>query len=111
MDDKELREELVEKCMPTLERFEEIEKQVFYPIPKPAEFSATIRIYASTMSREAVRKALALLPNIEEAIKQERERILKLLPEIPIRRKHNQTCFDCVERIRRQALKKGESNG
>lgn len=50
--------ELVEKCMPTLERFEEVEKQVFYPIPKPPEFSATIRIYASTMSREAVRKTL-----------------------------------------------------
>ncbi len=51
-------EELVEKCMPTLERFEEVEKQVFYPIPTSPEFSAIIRIYASTMSREAVRKTL-----------------------------------------------------
>ena len=52
-------EELVEECMPTLERFEVVEKQVFYPITKPPEFSSTIRIYASIMSREAVRKTLA----------------------------------------------------
>lgn len=67
--DREKGEELVEKCMPALERFEEIEKQVFYPIPKPVEFSSTIRIYASTMSREAVRKTIALIPDIEEAQK------------------------------------------
>ena len=51
--------EQVEKYMPTLERFEEIEKQVFFPIPAPREFSATIRIYASTMAREALRNILA----------------------------------------------------
>ncbi len=63
--------ELVEKCMPALERFEEVEKQVFYPIPKPVEFSSTIRIYASTMAREAIRKAIALIsPLIEDAKKQ-----------------------------------------
>lgn len=67
LDRPELREkgeELVEKCMPTLERFEEVEKQVFFPIPKPVEFAVTIRVYASTMSREAVRKTLALIPDI-----------------------------------------------
>ncbi len=53
--------ELVEKCMPTLERFEIIEKQVFFPIPKPVEFSTTIRIYAATMSREAIRKAIPII--------------------------------------------------
>ncbi len=60
------KEELVEKCMPTLERFEEVEKQIFFPIPKPVEFSATIRIYASTMSRESVRNTLATIREVVE---------------------------------------------
>lgn len=66
MDKEQRIKELVEKCMPTLERFEEVEKQVFYPIPKPVEFSSTIRIYASTMSREAVKKTLALIPQVPQ---------------------------------------------
>jgi len=37
--------------------------------------------------------------------KAERGRIIKLLPEIAARFDHNKTCFDCVENIRRQALK------
>ena len=41
-------------------------------------------------------------------IKKERERIVKLLPIIPRRFDHNKTCFDCVERIKRQALKGGK---
>lgn len=45
----------------------------------------------------------------EEAKKQERERIISMLPNIPTRFKHNQTCFDCIESIKRQALK-GETN-
>ncbi len=61
--DRPDREKIIEECMPTLERFEVVEKQVFFPIPCPPEFSATIRIYASTMSREAVRKSLALIPD------------------------------------------------
>ncbi len=64
--DKEKKEELVEKCMPTLERFEEVEKHVFYPIPTPKEFAATIRIYASTLARESIKNTLALIPDIEE---------------------------------------------
>ncbi len=68
--DKELdKAMLTEKCMPTIERFEEVEKQVFYPIPYPVGFSVIIRIYASKMSREAIAKAR---PIIAEA---ERERI------------------------------------
>ncbi len=39
-------------------------------------------------------------PLIEKA---ERERILKLLPDIPIKFDHNRTCFDCIEGIKRQA--------
>lgn len=65
-------EELVEKCMPTLERFEVVEKQVFFPIPKPPEFSCTIRIYAATMSREAVRKTLNKTASIEEIEKRDK---------------------------------------
>ena len=41
----------------------------------------------------------------EQKIKEERGRILKLLPDIPGRFDHNRTCFDCVERIKIQALK------
>ena len=67
-------EELVEKCMPTVERFEEVEGQVFYPIPKPPEFSATIRVYASRMSREAVRKTARIK---DQECKQRVERIFK----------------------------------
>ena len=52
---------LTEKCMPTIERFEEVEKQVFFPIPCPEGFSATIRIYASKMSREAIAKARPII--------------------------------------------------
>ncbi len=71
--------ELVEECMPTLERFEAVEKEVFFPIPKPPEFSCTIRMYASTMSREAVRKTLAKTASIKDAECQARvERILNL---------------------------------
>ncbi len=58
---KKVDPKLVEECMPTLERFEEVERQVFFPVPKPLEFSATIRIYASTMAREAIRKALHVI--------------------------------------------------
>ena len=36
--------------------------------------------------------------------KDERERIINLLPNIPTRFNHNKTCFDCVERIKLQAL-------
>ncbi len=57
---------LVEECMPTLERFEVVEKQVFFPIPKPVGFTYTIRIYASTMSREAVRNTLAQIREVVE---------------------------------------------
>jgi len=42
---------------------------------------------------------------LEEARKQERERIIKLLPEMATRFDHNRTCFDCVENIKRQARK------
>ncbi len=42
---------------------------------------------------------------IEQARKQEQERILKLLPEITKRFDHNKTCFDCIENIKLQALK------
>lgn len=33
--------------------------------------------------------------------------VLKLLPEIPVRFRHNATCFDCVNNIREQAFKEG----
>ena len=60
--DKELdKAMLTEKCVPTIERFEDVEKQVFYPIPCPEGFSATIRIYASKMSREAITKARPII--------------------------------------------------
>lgn len=47
----------------------------------------------------------------EEALRQEGERIIKLLPEITTRFDHNKTCFDCVERIKRQALKQKVKGG
>ena len=49
-----------------------------------------------------------LYQKLELAKRQERERILKLLPEITKRNSFNKTCYDCVERIKEQALKKGE---
>jgi len=36
------------------------------------------------------------------------EGILGLLPNIPVRFRHNATCFDCVEAIKSQALKEKE---
>jgi len=45
---------------------------------------------------------------LEEAKTQERERILNLLSKIPKRFDHNKTCFDCIENIKRQALKQEE---
>ncbi len=42
--------------------------------------------------------------NIEEAKREERERILMFLPQIATRFDHNKTCFDCLERIKGQAL-------
>ena len=40
-----------------------------------------------------------------EAKREERERILNLLPQIATRSHFNKTCFDCIERIKEQALK------
>jgi len=45
---------------------------------------------------------------IVQAVKAERERILRLLPEIPEKFEHNKTCFYCIEDIRHQALKNAE---
>ncbi len=50
-------------------------------------------------------EALALFPDIEEAKREERERVMNLLPNIPRRWSFNKTCFDCVEAIKKQILK------
>jgi hypothetical protein len=47
----------------------------------------------------------APIPERQVAIAQDiktTERILKLLPVIPTRFDHNKTCFNCVNRIRKQ---------
>ncbi len=69
-------DKLIEKCVPSIEVFEDVEKQVFFPIPAPGEFSATIRIYASTMCRRTLAQAI---PIIREAVAGEIKRELEKL--------------------------------
>ena len=62
--------ELIENCMLALKDYERIEKAVFFPIPVPSNFNATIRIYASTIARQTLERAI---PIIAEEIKKELE--------------------------------------
>ena len=58
------------------------------------------------VSTDRTNKMIALIePLIKDAREQERKRILSLLPEVTTRFEHNKTCYDCIERIKQQALK------
>ena len=83
--DELLLTEIVEECMPTIERFEEVQKQVFYPISaKELGCEVTCRIYASTMSREAVRKTLAKIREAVEGAGLTDEELKKVIREAEI---------------------------
>jgi len=62
-----LDKELEEECMPTIERFEEEEKQTFFPVPAPKDCRCTIRIYSATMVREAITKAIPIIKDSRDA--------------------------------------------
>jgi len=61
--------ELTEKYMPTIERFEQVQKEIFYPIP--SDMPLVARMYAAKIAREAIEKTLSLLSKEEEAIRTE----------------------------------------
>ena len=58
--------------------------------------------------KEATKRELMWEGYTELTVKQERERILDLLPHIAKRRGFNRTCFDCIGEIKRQTLKEIE---
>lgn len=50
-----------EKYMLPIEVYEQVEKEVFYPIPAPKNFHATIRMYASSMARRTIYNTVKLI--------------------------------------------------
>ena len=91
-----MNEELIEKC-----RKEYYELNDFKHLSPMAKGGCKDLFYENI--EPIIQFVISLIS--AEARKRERERLLKLLPEIGTRFHYNKTCFDCVENIKREALK------